>query len=110
IWGDHVLHRRSFRSYPRYYPARYSDPLWMRLVTNAVRRRMDAEVAVSRNLPRTSDMIGPVPRALLRSWLQNNDAVAVVSLRGDELLRLGQFVKLQDTPGAVPPEAYLILA
>ena len=107
VWGPRILHRTAFRSYERPYPARFSDPLWMRLVTNLLRTTMGAEVALSRNLPRSSDMVGAVSRSMLGDWARAADSVRVVTLTGAQLSALAGRLRRQEEPDAVPATASL---
>jgi hypothetical protein len=103
VWGERILHRRGFRRYERVWPARYSDPLWMRLVTNTLLAYSDADLVVARNVQRSSDMIGPVSRAVFDVWLGTNESLREVRVEGAALLALGRRLLAQDEPGARPP-------
>ena len=104
VWGDHILHRRGYRRAPRSQPARYSDPLWMRLVTNIINRETRADIAVSYNVPMEWDVLGPISRETVGSWLRTGDAVQVVTMTGLELnpvvQRLARQAKAEDWPAS----------
>ncbi len=104
VWGDHILHRRGYRRAPKSQPARYSDPLWMRMVTNIMSRETKADLAVSYNVPREWDILGPISRDTVSSWLRTGDAVQVVTLTGLELqpvvARLARQFKAEDWPAS----------
>ncbi|HSI03783.1 MAG TPA: hypothetical protein VLC93_04880 [Myxococcota bacterium] len=104
VWGDHILHRRGYRRAPRSQPARYSDPLWMRMVTNIINRETRSDIAISYNVPREWDIVGPISRETVGSWLRTGDSVQVVTLTGLELQpvvqRLARQLKAEDWPAS----------
>lgn len=104
VWGDHILHRRGYRRAPRSQPARYSDPLWMRMVTNIINRETRADIAISYNVPREWEIVGPISRETVGSWLRTGDAVQIVTLTGLELQpvvqRLARQFKAEDWPAS----------
>ena len=51
VWGN-VLISGAPRNQKRSFPAMFTDPLWMRLVTNGVLEELGADAVLSRNLPR----------------------------------------------------------
>jgi hypothetical protein len=107
IWGERILHANGYRDYPRLYPARFSDPLWMRFVTSLLRESVGAEIALSRNLPRGFDSVGPVTREALDVWLRAPDAVRLVRLTGAELARLALRFENQSDDALVPPASVI---
>jgi hypothetical protein len=102
VWGDRILHRTGYRDYASQYPGRFSDPLWMRLVTNLLRERTGAEVALSRNLPREFDTVGPITRDVFEAWSRAPDTVQMVQLSGADLLRLAERLVRQRDDAQVP--------
>ena len=110
VWGEHMLHRGGFRNYRRPYPARFSDNLWMRLVTNVMREALDADVAISRNLPRRFDTVGPISHDVLREWLVASDAVAVVNVPGAALGQLAARVQQQTIEGRIAAAQHITVS
>lgn len=104
VWGEHILHRRGYRRAPPSQPARYSDPLWMRLVTDVMVDEMRTDIAISYNIPREWDILGPISRQTVGSWLRTGDSVQVVKLTGQELMpiiaRLKRQVTAEDWPAS----------
>ena len=60
----------------------------MRLVTNVLREQLGADVAISRNLPRLTSMIGPLQRFFTERWLRQPDVLHRVRMTGAELQAL----------------------
>ncbi len=108
VWGDHILHRAGYRDYASQYPGRFSDPLWMRFVTNLMRERTGAEVALSRNLPREFDTVGPVTKDVFDAWMRAPDAVQMVHLSGADLLRLTERLVRQRDDAQVPATSVIV--
>ena len=104
VWGDRILYRRSYRRFSRTQPPRYTDPLWMRLVTNTMVREMKSDIALSYNVPREWDIYGQISRDTVNSWLRTGDSVTVLTLTGLELTpivkRLARQAKADDWPAA----------
>ncbi len=104
IWGDHILHRRGYRRVTRNQPPRYTDPLWMRLVTNMMSTEMHADIALAYNVPREWDILGPISKDTVSSWLRTGDSVTVLTLTGLELApivqRLARQTKAEDWPAS----------
>ena len=88
VFGDVVLTHGVVRSYGRSVPASFTDRLWMRLVTNVLKEQLKADVALSRNLPRESGIMGPLQRFFIERWLRHPDAVRVVHMGGADLQAL----------------------
>ncbi len=95
VFGDRIPHRGGFRRYHRPWQGRYSDPLWMRLLTRALLDRSGADVAIARAPYRAFDVIGPVAEATVHGW-SGGDALRWVELRGDALQRWARAIATQD--------------
>ena len=88
VYGEAVLYNGHARPNPRSMPASFTDRLWMRLVTNVLREQLGADVAISRNLRRSTSMIGPLQRFFTERWLRHPDVLRRVRMSGGELLAL----------------------
>jgi hypothetical protein len=88
VFGDAVLTHGVVRPYRRSVPASFTDRLWMRLVTNVLKEQLHADVALSRNLPRASAILGPLQRFFIERWLRHPDAVQLIHMGGADLLAL----------------------
>ncbi len=98
-FGERVLHRFRRHQLSADHPARVTDPVWMRLVTNAMRDDAEAEVALARNLARAVDVTGPLTRGAVRSWLPEDEIVDVRFVTGRALVSLAEIIrKTSDDP------------
>ena len=95
VFGDAVLSHGAVRPYRRSVPASFTDRLWMRLVTNVLKEQLRADVALSRNLPRASAILGPLQRLFIERWLRHPDAVQLIHLGGADLLTLSGRLGMQ---------------
>jgi hypothetical protein len=95
VFGDAVLTHGVVRPYRRSVPASFTDRLWMRLVTNVLKEQLHADVALSRNLPRTSGIMGPLQRFFIERWLRHPDAVQLIHMGGAELQALSARLAIQ---------------
>ncbi|MBK8010732.1 MAG: hypothetical protein IPK13_05240 [Deltaproteobacteria bacterium] len=108
IYGDRILHQNGFRSYERRYPPRYSDSLWVRLIGNLLKDATQADVAISRNLPRKWDMVGDVHQGQLEGWLQTADSVRLLRVSGVTLLDLADALAAQRLDPSVGAESLIM--
>ncbi len=106
VWGDKVLHRDHFDEVLRDEPARWSDPLWMRLVTNSIREAREVDVVLMRNMERRSQTVGDLPSLFTTEWLDTPEPLLRVELSGAELKKVQSYLKRQ-AAGRVRPEAYV---
>lgn len=106
-WGRVLLHQRLVELH-RGFPGSFTDPLWMRFVTNILRSELGADVAISRNLPRSSHMVGPLIRWLVSGWVAVPDGIRLVTLRGSDVLRLAAHLRVlgQRTGAAAPDQVF----
>ncbi|MEO0812237.1 MAG: hypothetical protein AAFY60_05180, partial [Myxococcota bacterium] len=58
VYGEQVLRGDRYVPYGEVFPPVFSDALWMRLVTNTMLLKLEAEVALSRNLERNAQTVG----------------------------------------------------
>lgn len=110
VMGERVLDHMRFERYGERSVARYTDLLWMRLVTNALRQELGAEVAVARNLARNDSITGPIPRLVVENWFHDTASVQVVTLPGEVLLALAQRISQQQEIGRVRPQDWIFAA
>ena len=69
-----------------------TDAVWGRMVANLMRIETEADVALCRNLPRKSMIVGPLAKAFLENWLSVRDVVVTVELSGAELRKVQALV------------------
>lgn len=93
VFGDRILSHYGYRDRPASDVPSFSDPLWMRLVTNIMREELDADFAVSRNLERGDTVTGPLPRIIVESWLPTAPQVVRLELMGAQVLELLAAIK-----------------
>ncbi len=110
VWGERVPQFGSYAEYEREYPARFTDALWMRFVTNLMRTELGADVALSRNLPRDFNTVGPITRHVLDHWLRGHDTAVLVGVRGRHLLGLSALLRRQARSGSVTVSELLFAA
>lgn len=91
-FGDRVMHRGELHRFSPERSARVTDPVWMRLVTNAVRDELRVDVAMARNVMRRVDVTGPLSQGAVRGWLPEDEVVDVRVVSGRSLLAVGQAV------------------
>lgn len=105
-WGPRVLSFFQYRAWERRNPAHFTDPLWMRLVTNALREELGADVSLSLTLPRNNQILGPVGRKFVEDWLPPSQRVRVAELTGAALGKVAQVLKEQQRH---PPAPHALL-
>jgi hypothetical protein len=97
VWGERVALLGEERRRAPGEAALWTDDLWLRIVANAAARRVDADVAVVRNMRRAPLVAGPLTRATAEAWLDDVGNAVVVDVAGADLLRLA------DRLAAIPP-------
>jgi hypothetical protein len=107
VWGKRILFGGRYYEVPETYPAAFTDALWMQFVTNTLRTRFKADVAISRNLPHNMGSAGPIPRWILMDLLDADDELRLVTLKGKQLAQLGARMRLQNIEGKVKPFEFL---
>lgn len=109
VWGEKILHRNHFDEVTRDEPARWSDPLWMRLVSNSIRERQEVDVVLMRNMDRGSQTVGDLPSLFTAEWLDTPEPLMELELTGADLKRVQTYLDRQNE-GRIAPEAYLFAA
>jgi hypothetical protein len=110
IYGERTLISGGIRQYTRALPPRYTDPLWMRIVTNLVRERLDVDACILRNLPRGSNVTGPIVKGIVEDWLLDVETVEIVTLDGASLVAILERVKAQEDDLALSGTDYVFVA
>ncbi|MEE2903160.1 MAG: hypothetical protein VYC39_12580, partial [Myxococcota bacterium] len=82
IWGPKIPHRGGFRAYSRSSPAKFTEPLWMKLVGEALSSSFDVDAVVSRGTRLRRGMELGTDEQYLDSWLQVPDTILVMKLPG----------------------------
>ena len=100
VWGSEIPINGRIYNRTKTKPTQFTDPLWMRLVTNIMKKELRSDVAISQNLKRESTMIGPINGWLANRWLSNSDQVGTVTLSGSELLSLWSLLNKTPSSGA----------
>ena len=102
VFGDRVLTHFGYRERLESDVPSFSDPLWMRVVTNIMREELDTDFAISRNLRRGDDVSGPLPRAIVESWLPTAPQVLRVELKGAQVFELLAALKRENSTSTHP--------
>lgn len=110
VYGPRVPIQHRFVNYSENSPAVFTDPLWMRLVTNAMLRQLETEVVLSRNLRRTTLTAGRVQRRYVDDWLRSSDVVLVCNLTGADVRKIAARLKMQVAYGPIPVEDFVYAA
>ena|GEM_PF-5050677 len=82
IWGPKIPHRGGFRAYSRSSPAKFTEPLWMKLVGETLSNTFDVDAVVSRGTRLRRGMALGTEEQYLDSWLQIPDTIIVMRLSG----------------------------
>lgn len=110
VYGDRVVLLQRFTEASRAQPVVFTDALWMRLVTNIMLVELEAEVAISRSLPRRISTVGRIQRRYLDDWLRVSDAVRVVDLSGSDLEKIAERISAQSATPRLEPRSFLYAA
>jgi len=110
VFSDRTLISGAIRQYTRALPARYTDALWMRIVANLLRERLDVDAAVLKNVPRGSSVTGPIVKEIVEDWLSDTETVEVVTLDGASLIAILERAKGQEKNLALPGTDYVFVA
>lgn len=110
VFSDRTLISGAIRQYTRALPARYTDALWMRIVANLLRERLDVDAAVLKNVPRGSSVTGPIVKEIVEDWLSDVETVEVVTLDGASLIAILERTRGQEKNLALPGTDYVFVA
>ncbi|MEO1172812.1 MAG: hypothetical protein AAFX94_12310, partial [Myxococcota bacterium] len=110
VYGEALPSQDVFFEYDPQFPPVFTDPLWMRLVTNSMLDQLEAEVAFSRNLKREDETAGRVQYRYVDSWLRTADVVRVYDLNGSDLQKILSRLQRQIPNGPVPPLEFVFSA
>lgn len=110
VYGEALPAQEVFAEYDPQFPPVFTDPLWMRLVTNAMLVQLEVEVALSRNLKRRDETAGRVQYRYVDDWLRTADVVRVYNLTGADLQKVIARMKRQIPNGAIAPLDFVFAA
>ena len=108
-WGNLPSHG-AWQDQPRTLPARFTDPLWMRLATHIVRDETRADVVVLRNMPRNYSILGPLSWFFVDNWTGSSQPMTRRDISGASLLAVGARVQRQARPSDLDPNRHVYLA
>ena len=108
VFGQRILQQGRYGTAEDNGVAFMTDPFWMRFVTNILRSELDVDIAISRNLPRSSQTAGPIQRFFLDAWLQANDEAQVLTLSGATLRSLVEILEERRHGHAEPRDVIFV--
>lgn len=110
VWGERVYFRGHVVPYPETSPARFSQPLWMRFLTNTLLLSYESDVVIGRAAPRHAESVGTVQRWLVSDWLAAGDELHELTVPGNILLKVLPRLRSQTIPGPIAPVQFLSAA